>query len=174
MHADLTQQSIRTDLAIEAREMLIGEVEREIPGVAVQSEDFTDFQVTRVQITTPEAEKRMGKKQGQYTTLEVPGLRQKNTELQEMVARQFTKNPVHGAIGRRFVLVIGLGNWNVTPMPWAPCSERSAGDTPYFKATAGNFRKVFAPSAPWLPECWANGVETGKLFRVWWKTNRIF
>ncbi|NLN07724.1 MAG: GPR endopeptidase [Firmicutes bacterium] len=115
-------RNIRTDLAIEARELLMGEVEREIPGVQLDTEDVDDIRITRVEITTPEAEKRMGKKQGKYITLEAPGLRQKNTELQEKVARQFTKELLHIIdIGKEAsVLVIGLGNWNVTPDALGP------------------------------------------------------
>src|SRR5690554_7387145 len=113
MCADLNQQSIRTDLAIEAREMLMGEVEQEIPGVMAQTEDFGDIHVTRVEITTPDGEKRMGKKQGRYITLEVPSLRQKNTELQELVAQQFTKEllTMFELQEDSTALVIGLGNW---------------------------------------------------------------
>ncbi len=83
------RRNIRTDLAIEAREMLMGQVKEEIPGVKTEVEDFDEIHVTRVFITTAEAEQQMGKKQGKYITLEVPGLRQKNTTLQETVSRRF-------------------------------------------------------------------------------------
>lgn len=116
------RSNIRTDLAIEAREMLMGEVKEEIPGVMAETEDMGEIRVTRVNITTPDAEERMGKKQGKYITLEVPGLRQKNTELQENVSRQFTKELL-GMIELEestTVLVVGLGNWNVTPDALGP------------------------------------------------------
>ena len=88
----------------------------------MEKDDFGEIQVTRVRIETAEAGERMGKKQGNYVTLEVPGLRQKNTELQENVARQFTKELLAMANLQddSSVLVIGLGNWNVTPDALGP------------------------------------------------------
>ncbi len=114
--------NIRTDLAIEAREMLMGETKEEIPGVLTETESFDEISVTRVNITTPEAEKRMGKKQGRYITLEVPGLRQKNTALQEEVSRQLARELLKMAefTPETSVLVVGLGNWNVTPDALGP------------------------------------------------------
>lgn len=115
-------RNIRTDLAIEAREMLMGEVREEIPGVMTEHEDVGDIRVTRVRITSSDAEKKMGKKQGAYVTLEAPGLRQKNTELQEAVSRQFTKELL-GMVeleDSTTILVVGLGNWNVTPDALGP------------------------------------------------------
>lgn len=122
MNTSHVNRNIRTDLAIEARELLMGEVRREIPGVQLDTEDMDDIHISRVEITTREAEKRMGKKQGKYITLEAPGLRQKNTELQERVARQFTEELLRIIdLGEdATVLVIGLGNWNVTPDALGP------------------------------------------------------
>ena len=114
--------SIRTDLAIEAHQMLVGEVRREIPGVMVETETMGEIEVSRVEITTPEAEEQLGKKQGKYITLEAPGLRQKNTELQELVSQQFTKEFLRMVelSEETTVLVVGLGNWNVTPDALGP------------------------------------------------------
>ncbi|MCW3489312.1 GPR endopeptidase [Dethiobacter alkaliphilus] len=119
---NIKRRNIRTDLAIEAREMLMGEVQEEIPGVQTQTEDIGEMTVTRVHITTPDAEEKMGKKQGRYITLEAPGLRQKNTELQDTVSRQFTQELLSMLdLGpEQTVLVVGLGNWNVTPDALGP------------------------------------------------------
>lgn len=116
------RRNIRTDLAIEAREMLMGEVREEIAGVMMETESLPEINITRVNITTPEAEQRMGKKQGRYITLEAPGLRQKNTELQEEVSRQFTKELLGMLeLGPATTsLIVGLGNWNVTPDALGP------------------------------------------------------
>lgn len=116
------RSSIRTDLAIEAHQMLVGEVRREIPGVTVETESIGEIKVSRVEITSPEAEAQLGKKQGKYITLEAPGLRQKNTELQELVSQQFTKELLRmvDLSEDTTVLVVGLGNWNVTPDALGP------------------------------------------------------
>jgi len=59
---------------------------------------------------------------GNYVTLEVPGLRKKNTALQDKVVRVFYKElqAFFKLNGGQSVLVIGLGNWNVTPDALGP------------------------------------------------------
>lgn len=114
--------NIRTDLALEAHEV-ISKTE-ELPGVNVEKEGDAEITIQRVAITTPEAAKRMGKEMGNYITLEVPGLRKKNTALQDKVIRVFYKElrrimRLNGD-GKENILVIGLGNWNVTPDALGP------------------------------------------------------
>ncbi|MCR3921198.1 MAG: GPR endopeptidase [Firmicutes bacterium] len=122
MTAEQERRSIRTDLAIEAHQMLVEEVKEEIPGVMMETETIGEMRVTRVNITSEDAERRMGKKQGKYITLEAPGLRQKNTELQDIVSRQFTKELLSmiELEADTTILVVGLGNWNVTPDALGP------------------------------------------------------
>lgn len=112
----------RTDLAVEAREMITHHVRDDIPGVRVESEQHEQVIVTRVDITTPEGEQIMGKVRGRYVTLEAPGLRKKNTPLQEHMIKLLTKELAGLAKlpPQATVLVIGLGNWNVTPDALGP------------------------------------------------------
>ncbi|HHU29453.1 MAG: GPR endopeptidase [Bacillota bacterium] len=161
---------LRTDLAIEAREMLLGKVPEEIPGVAMEKDDFGEIQVTRVRIETAEAGERMGKKQGNYVTLEVPGLRQKNTELQENVARQFTKELLAMANLQddSSVLVIGLGNWNVTPDALGPRVVRDLLVTRHILAlepeTLGEGYRPVSALAPGV--LGITGVETSEIIQA--------
>ncbi|EAX47510.1 spore protease [Thermosinus carboxydivorans Nor1] len=112
----------RTDLALEAREVLTRRVREDIPGVIVETSEDEDVLITRVNITTPEAERLMGKLQGTYITIEAPGLRYKNTPLEKKVMNflaqelgQLVQLPRNGT-----ALVVGLGNWNVTPDALGP------------------------------------------------------
>ncbi|HZK24161.1 MAG TPA: GPR endopeptidase [Oscillospiraceae bacterium] len=162
-------RSIRTDLAIEAHQMLVGEVEQEIPGVLVETEEKDQIRVSRVHITSPEAEERMGKQQGKYITLEAPGLRQKNTELQEMVSRQFTKELLSlvELEDKATILIVGLGNWNVTPDALGPRVIKDLLVTRHILAlqpeTLGDgFRAVSAISPGVLG---ITGVETGEIIQ---------
>ena len=84
---DLSQYSIRTDLAIEAREMVIagreGTVGQEenlsqIEGVIIKEKDVDDIKISLVEVTEAGA-KQLGKKPGRYLTLEVQGIRQQDT-----------------------------------------------------------------------------------------------
>lgn len=112
----------RTDLAVEAREMLTRRVKEDIPGVRVETLNDEEITITRVEISTPEAERMMGKERGKYITIESPGMRYKNALLEEKmmhaVAQEFGQVidlPRHSTI-----LVVGLGNWNVTPDALGP------------------------------------------------------
>jgi len=61
--------SIRTDLAIEAHEMLT-ESTSDIQGVACDTSRHNNIAVTRVTVSTEEAAKALGKPVGRYITLE--------------------------------------------------------------------------------------------------------
>ena len=165
----IVKRNIRTDLAIEAHEMLMGEVKEEITGVLAETEQLGEMHVTRVNITTPEAEERLGKKQGKYITIEAPGLRQKNTELQDAVSRQFTKEllAMVELEPNATVLVVGLGNWNVTPDALGPFVVKDLLVTRHILAlepdTLGEgFRPVCAISPGVLG---TTGVETGEIIQ---------
>ena len=68
----------------------------------------------------------LGKGQGKYVTIESPGMRYKNTPLQEKVMRTVAQEFSHmfELPRQATILVVGLGNWNVTPDALGP---RAAG-----------------------------------------------
>lgn len=115
-------QAPRTDLALEAREMLTRQVSQDISGVVSQTVEEGEILITKVQITTPEAARRMGKEQGKYITIEAQGLRDKNTPLQEKVMKILAKELVGMMELTKdgVILVIGLGNRYVTPDALGP------------------------------------------------------
>ncbi|MCL6594376.1 MAG: GPR endopeptidase, partial [Alicyclobacillus sp.] len=113
--------SPRTDLAVEAHELARQQVQQ-VPGVAEETEEFEGIRVTRVHVQTAQGERALGKRRGHYVTLEIPGLRRRNPELQQRVVEQFSKEfqsllrmPERGT-----VLVVGLGNAAVTPDALGP------------------------------------------------------
>lgn len=119
---DKSFHTARTDLALEAREMLTKQVREDIPGVLVETSEDDDVIITRVNITTPEAERMMGKAKGRYITIEAPGLRYKNTPLQEKIMNLLASE-LDGMVNlprNATVLIVGLGNWNVTPDALGP------------------------------------------------------
>ena len=65
----------RTDLALEAREY-VEDANGELRGVIVEEyeKEKVGMHVTKVQITTQNSAKLLGKPKGTYITLEVPGL----------------------------------------------------------------------------------------------------
>ncbi|KYZ77596.1 spore gernimation protein [Anaerosporomusa subterranea] len=102
--------------------MLSRQTREDIPGVKVETIDDDDIVITRVHITTPEAEQIMGKRQGRYVTIEAPGLRYKNTPLQEDVMQHLAEEfaELTGLAQNATILIVGLGNWNVTPDALGP------------------------------------------------------
>jgi len=112
----------RTDLALEAREAVTKAKREDIPGVLVETDQDDEVVVTRVQITTPDAERMMGKLQGRYVTVEARGLRYKNTPLEEKVMKMLAEelSRVVDISRGATVLVVGLGNWNITPDALGP------------------------------------------------------
>ena len=112
----------RTDLALEAREMINRKVSEEIPGVIVETVEEEDSITTKVSVTSAEAERIMGKGQGKYITIEAQGLKYKNTPLQEKIMKKLGQELVSMVElpPNAMVLVIGLGNRNITPDALGP------------------------------------------------------
>jgi spore protease len=121
---DLSEYGIRTDLALEAREMA-GSPGQSIPGVWQETSKESGITVTRMHIQTEEGAKAIGKMPGHYVTLEVPELRRGDSDLQDKVATTFAKE-FEAFLSRvgigpsASVFIVGLGNWNVTPDALGP------------------------------------------------------
>lgn len=130
---NLDQYQVRTDLAVEAHQIVLEEEEkktnkkdapREVSGVQVEEETIEDVTITHVTIDEVGA-KRLGKKAGHYLTFEAQGIRKKDTALQEKMESIFadTFHSFMTNIGIKETdtcLVVGLGNWNVTPDALGP------------------------------------------------------
>ncbi|MCH5269464.1 MAG: GPR endopeptidase [Lachnospiraceae bacterium] len=109
---------VRTDLALEARES-ISEADSTLRGVIVE-EDYdeeADVRVTRVEITTKNAAKALGKPMGVYITIEAPGMLEPDEdyhrEISQVIAKQLTEI-IPDAEEEQAILVVGLGNREVT------------------------------------------------------------
>ncbi|MRN55768.1 GPR endopeptidase [Paenibacillus monticola] len=125
MDLDLQLYSVRTDLAVEAKEMAQGPQKMPIPGVNEEVEESDGIKVTRLGVANAAGSQAIGRAIGNYVTLEVPGLRDGDTGLQQRVsdvfAREFEKFMTKIGIGKdSSVLIVGLGNWNVTPDSLGP------------------------------------------------------
>jgi spore protease len=124
MDKDLLMYDVRTDLALEAKEIAT-QTAGEIPGIWSETEKDSGITVSRMHIQTQEGAQKLGKMIGHYVTLEVPELRQGDTTLQDKVATSFAREfeaflERIGINETSSVLVVGLGNWNVTPDALGP------------------------------------------------------
>ncbi|WP_058486900.1 GPR endopeptidase [Defluviitalea phaphyphila] len=116
--------NIRTDLAIETREMVRKEQDIEVPGVKVTVEEQKEkkITVTWVEIINKEGEKQMGKPIGNYVTVESPLMKENDVEAHEeiikILAKQLVK--IKNLKEHEVILIVGLGNWNITPDALGP------------------------------------------------------
>ena len=113
---------VRTDLALEARENLDRSRE-ELNGIQIQEEEDSqnNIHTTTVTITTENSAKAIGKPVGCYVTMEVPDLGSEDEgyhrEISEVLAQRL-KSLRKNRVGS--VLLVGLGNRNVTPDALGP------------------------------------------------------
>ncbi|MBQ3568060.1 MAG: GPR endopeptidase [Anaerotignum sp.] len=116
--------SIRTDLAIEAREMAqqeAAEADR-LEGVDVKTEETSDYFLTHVRILSEEGSRLMGKPKGDYITLESEMLKKNDAECHEKIIKVLAES-IRSLVNfgkNDCILVAGLGNWNITPDALGP------------------------------------------------------
>ncbi|MDF2721370.1 MAG: endopeptidase [Paenibacillus sp.] len=126
MELDLSAYSVRTDLALEAKELASQRLGDTIPGVRTETlNDDADIIVTRMNIDSEAGAQAVGKLPGHYVTIEVPRLREKDSDLQDRVATRLAQEFAAflqsiGIAKDAKVLIIGLGNYNVTPDALGP------------------------------------------------------
>jgi spore protease len=158
-----------TDLALEASAAVRGDAHTEIPGVRVEDERFDEITVTRVEVFSPQGEAAIGKAMGNYITIEAPGLRRRNRDLQEQVGKVLTDQ-----LGRLVTLgpdgsalIVGLGNWNATPDALGPRVTSKVMVTRHLKSVmspelTGGLRTVAAISPGVLG---ITGIETAEVIQ---------
>ena len=116
--------TVRTDLAIEAREIAReGREEAGEPdGVQVETSHTKDYELTRVHILTEQGSQTMGKPMGSYITLEAQKLKENDPESHSSIVAVLSKELQHLAKLKKqgTALVVGLGNWNITPDALGP------------------------------------------------------
>ncbi|WP_397327959.1 GPR endopeptidase [Paenibacillus arenilitoris] len=96
-----------------------------IPGIQSETTEDNGITVTQLHVQNEQGSQAIGKMVGHYVTIEVPGLREGDTDLQDRVATQFAKHFEEFlerlSINKSArVLIVGLGNWNVTPDALGP------------------------------------------------------
>ena len=113
--------NIRTDLAMEAYELLT-ETADEIAGLGVKKEQINDAEITRVEVKTEDAAQKLGKPVGNYVTVEISDVSILDSDKMEELCKLLAKEIKALANLKKdsTVLVIGLGNRNITPDALGP------------------------------------------------------
>lgn len=146
---------VRTDLAVEARDMYVEKEKepKEIKGVVFQEKEHGGIKVSYVDIDA-EGQERLGKKAGSYITIYADGVKRQDTKKQKLAADMLAaelrnllqkNNIANGAEG----LIVGLGNWNVTPDALGPMTVEKILITSHlfkleYETVASGYRPVSA------------------------------
>ncbi len=113
---------IRTDLALEARESCEAD-HIKLRGVRVEEEKDEEREVytTTVVIETENGAKALGKPVGTYVTIEAPNMSSPDEDYHREISQEIAEH-LQKLLGdrRRSVLVVGLGNREVTPDALGP------------------------------------------------------
>ena len=114
--------NVRTDLAVEAREIYKNIHKREADGVIFKEDEKDDIKITTVEVTTPEGAEKIGKSIGKYITVDIPEYTHYDGELMDDVSKvvaDYLADLIEVKEDKT-ALVIGLGNSNITPDALGP------------------------------------------------------
>lgn len=114
--------NIRTDLALEATESYKKINKKEIDGIILEEKKEKDVKITRVKVLNEEGSIKIGKPIGEYITVDVSENTLYNPELMEevsLICGEILKKLI-GEKDEKKALVVGLGNWKVTPDSLGP------------------------------------------------------
>lgn len=163
--------SVRTDLAIEARELAQREAAKadEVEGVEVETEEQSEYSLTHVRIVSQQGSQRMGKPIGNYITLESEKLKENDVECHERLIAILAENIRSLAKLKEddCILVAGLGNWNITPDALGPKVVAKILVTRHLQGTLPEeIEQSVRPVAAVSPGVMGiTGIETGEIIK---------
>ena len=119
--------NFRTDLALERRDLYnkANNIENDIDGIGAEEEKVNDnIIISRVRVTNEKGEEAIGKKKGNYITIDVRNLKIAGEEeiqkTSEVVTNELKKLIENHITKQDAILVVGLGNIYVTPDSLGP------------------------------------------------------
>ena len=163
--------SIRTDLAIEARELAQQEAKQadHLEGIAVKTEENPDYFLTHVEIHSEKGSQLMGKPMGNYITLEAEKLKENDAECHEKIIKVLAENirSLAQFDEESCILVAGLGNWNITPDALGPKVVSKILVTRHLQGTLPEeIEETVRPVAAVSPGVMGiTGIETGEILK---------
>ena len=116
--------NVRTDLVLEAREIYKEnhKAEEDIDGIEVIEESEQNIKVTTVKVKNEEGAKKIGKPKGNYVTIDIPDFTAYDGETMDRVSEVVSE--ILGRLikidTKKTALIVGLGNWQVTPDALGP------------------------------------------------------
>ena len=151
----------RTDLAVEAQELN----KQKLPqGVTSEEQTLGEIKITRTKVTDKLAAEIMGKAPGNYITIEAPNFSQTVDPAEEQM--EAMSKALSELLPEGLILVVGLGNTDITPDALGPLSVSGILATRHIngevarQAGLEGLRPVAAVSPGVLGQ---TGMETGEI-----------
>lgn len=170
---DIVPYQVRTDLAIEAKDMYVENQEatdqKKIKGVTIKERNDEGINISYVEIDDTGAE-LLGKKPGSYITIYADGVKRQDTKRQEQAAKVLAKELEQLIVKNNIPvdskgLIVGLGNWNVTPDALGPMTvEKVLVTSHLFQMEHETVSKGYRPVAAVTPGVMGvTGIETSDI-----------
>lgn len=119
--------NFRTDLALERRDIYkkANNISNEVDGLETQEEEVNeDIKITRVKVLNENGEQAIGKKKGNYITIDIKNIKIAGEDDIQKASEAVTKELktlISNLVGEQDdILVVGLGNLYVTPDALGP------------------------------------------------------
>lgn len=113
---------IHTDLAVESRDIYKEENNIEVEGVSVDVVEEDNYNITIVEVLNKNGSQKINKPIGKYITIDVPKLNVTDEDLKDEISLVLAKQIkfLTEEYKATKILIIGLGNWNVSPDALGP------------------------------------------------------
>jgi spore protease len=160
---------IRTDLAVENRELYKQASNEDSKGVDIEKEEKESYIVTRIKVLNKEGSENIHKPIGTYITIDVPRLNKSDEDLKDEISQVVAKE-IKG-LGKNKenskILIVGLGNWNITPDALGPkVVERVLVTRQFFINYNKEIDETVANVAALSPGVMGiTGIETGEIIK---------
>ncbi|MSU02916.1 GPR endopeptidase [Tissierella pigra] len=160
---------IRTDLAVENRELYKQEEKSQEEGISIEKEENDSYTVTRIKVLNKEGSLNIKKPVGTYITLDVPKLNKTDEDLKDQISQALAKE-IKGIAKTKEdtkILIVGLGNWNITPDALGPkVVERVLVTRQFFVNYNKEIDETVANVAALSPGVMGiTGIETGEIIK---------
>lgn len=163
---------VRTDLAIEAKDMYVRDSKEDrLEGVSVRERKEDNISISYVEVNET-GQETIGKKPGTYITIYADGVKSQDTTKQEKASIILAKEienliKKHSILDDATCLIVGLGNWNVTPDALGPMTvERTLVTSHLFQLEHESVSSGYRPVAAVSPGVMgATGIETSNIIQ---------
>lgn len=161
--------NVRTDLAVEARQIYREENNKEADGVEIEEIMEGETRITKVRIINEDGSKKMGKDVGNYITIDIPEFTAYDGELMDNVSKVLGKTlkKLLKVSPSDMVLVVGLGNIGVTPDALGPKVVEKIMVTRHLKEVIpDSIDDIVVPVSAISPGVLGiTGIETGEIIK---------